>query len=286
MLRSLHILLISLVSLSHPCCAITIKTNDVHKIESEVTQANPETLVIFDVDDVLMHADDQILKVQNKPYLEALEQKLEKKLGEEKADALYSLIFLQRKNGPVDKRIIQLIANLQEKGIKVLALTNCFTGKYGAIDSMEDWRINELEHIGYHFDKSWSDTKPHHFEGLSKQMGQGLSAKSSSVPLFKGGVVFTSSVSKGEALKAFLAYAGLSPRKIIFIDDKKKHIESVEKTVESLGIPFVGIEYTAVKDARAEPLNKERAEFQFEVLEKEHKWLSDQEAEVKLRKKE
>ena len=54
MFRLLHILLLSLVFLGAPCCAITIKTNDIHTIESQVTQANPETLVIFDVDDVLM----------------------------------------------------------------------------------------------------------------------------------------------------------------------------------------------------------------------------------------
>ena len=73
-----------------------------------------------------------------------------------------------------------------------------------------------------------------------------------------------------------------SLKKIIFVDDKKKHIESVEKVVENLGILFVGIEYTAVKDAKVEPLNKARAEFQFEVLETEHKWLSDDKADVRM----
>lgn len=69
-------------------------------------------------------------------------------------------------------------------------------------------------------------------------------------------------------MQAFLTYAKLVFKKIIFIDDKKKHIESGEKVVRSLGIPFVGIEYTAVKDAKVEPLNKARADFQFDVLEK------------------
>ena len=96
-----------------------------------------------------------------------LKKKLEERVGESRIEAVYSLIFLQRNNGPVDEKFIQLISDLQRKGIKVLALTNCFTGRMGAIDSMEDWRINELERIGYHFDKSWPDTKPYHFEGLS-----------------------------------------------------------------------------------------------------------------------
>lgn len=282
MFKLFHILLLSLALISAPCCAITIKTNDIHKIESEVVQATPETLVIFDVDDVLMHPHDQILKAQNKPYLEELEKKLEKRMEEEKADTLYSLIFLQRKNGPVDPRIIQLIIHLQAKGIKVLALTNCFTGKFGAIASMEDWRVNELQQLGYHFENSWKNTKSHVFKELIKQTGHGLSAKSESASLFKDGVVFASGVSKGDALTAFLAYAGLSPQKIIFIDDKKKHLESVEKVAKDLGIPFVGIEYTATKATKFAPLNKARVELQFEVLEKEHKWLSDEEAAKRM----
>lgn len=285
MFKFLRILLLSLAFISAPCCAITIKTNDIHKIESEVTQADPETLVIFDVDDVLMHPYDQILKAHNRPYLEELKKKLEERVGESRIEAIYSLIFLQRKNGPVDKKFIHLISDLQRQGIKVLALTNCFTGKIGSIEAMEDWRINELERMGHHFDKSWSDTKSHQFEGLVKQTGSGLSAQSNSISLFKSGVIFASNVSKGNVLKAFLAYAGLTPQKIIFIDDKKKHIESVEKVAKSLGIPFVGIEYTAVQETKLEPLNKARADFQFELLEKEHKWLSDQEADIRINKK-
>lgn len=190
-----------------------IKTPTLAPIESVIKQANSDTLVIFDVDDVLLMPNDQILEKHNKHYLEGVEKKLEKQLGEPVAQVLYSIIFIQRHNSPVDEKIIKLISRLQADGIKVLALTNCFTGKFGKITSMEDWRINELNRTGYDFGKSWSGLAPHHFEGLGK-VGKGLSAKSSSAPAFKKGVVLTSSVSKGEALKAFLAYAQFMPKKI------------------------------------------------------------------------
>jgi hypothetical protein len=84
---------------------------------------------------------------------------------------------------------------------------------------------------------------------------------------------------KGEVLKAFLDYAELSPKKIIFVDDKEKNLKSVEAFAREAKIPFIGFQYTAIVDRSKSLLNEKRAQLQFEVLEKEHKWLSDEEAD-------
>lgn len=47
-------------------------------------------------------------------------------------------------------------------------------------------------------------------------------------------------------------------------------------------IEFVGIEYTAAKDKKIAPLNQNRARLQLSVLEKEQRWLSDEEASKAL----
>jgi hypothetical protein len=49
-------------------------------------------------------------------------------------------------------------------------------------------------------------------------------------------------------------------------------------------IDFLGIEYTFVQDSKIEPINKTRARLQFEILEKKHKWLSDQEIDAEINK--
>lgn len=241
-------------------------------------EANKETLVIFDVDDVLIIPKDQILQAQNRKRLEKLNQRLEESVGKENADIFYSIIFMQRDNGPVDIKMKDIISELQSKGIKVLALTNCFTGSFGDIESMEDWRYYELKKHGYHFDLSWRALKPKVFTGLEK-IGKGLSAKSSSMPVFKSGIVFTNAVSKGQALKAFLQYAGIRPHKIIFVDDKRKHLKSVEELAKSHNIPFIGIEYTAASNIPTSSLNEKRADLQYKILEKAKKWISDSEAD-------
>lgn len=55
--------------------------------------------------------------------------------------------------------MINLIDTLQKNNIKVLALTNCATGKFGLIPNTENWRISELKSNGYYFYKSWPDLK-------------------------------------------------------------------------------------------------------------------------------
>lgn len=224
---------------------------------------------------------DQILQTQHRKCLEKLNQKLEQSVGKEKADLFYSIIFMQHDNGPVDIKMKDIISDLQSQGIKVLALTNCFTGRCGNIESMEDWRYNELKKHGYHFELSWQELKPKIFTGLEK-IGKGLSANSRSMPGFKSGIVFTSFVSKGQVLKAFLQYAGIVPKKIIFVDDKRKQLESVEEIAKSHDITFIGIEYTAASDIASSNLNEKRADLQYEILEKEKKWISDYEADALL----
>ena len=184
-------------------------------IETALKKAGSDTLVIFDVDDVLLQPKDQLLKMQNKPYLEEIEKEVETRLPKTKVQELYSLIFIHRQIEPVDKKLISLVIKTQKKGIKTLALTNCFTGSFGKISSMQNWRIQELTRLGYHLDQSWAGFKEKVFDKLP-------SKEPNRFPIFKQGVIFTSSASKGEVLKAFLSYVDFTPKKILFIDDKKK----------------------------------------------------------------
>ncbi|MEY3197119.1 MAG: hypothetical protein RLZZ59_487 [Pseudomonadota bacterium] len=273
MKKIISFIFIILASFHNTCFAQTIQTNDIKVIEKTLASIDQDTLVIFDIDDVLIAPKDQILQTQNKKHLEKLNQKLEESVGKKNADIFYSIIFTQRDNGPVDIKMKDIISHLQSKGIKALALTNCFTGRFGKIESMEDWRYNELKKHGYHFELSWQELQPKTFTEL---------AKNSPMPVFKNGIVFTSAASKGEALKEFLQHAGITPHKIIFIDDKIKHLESVAEIAKSYNIQYIGIEYTAARDISASPLNKKRADVQYEVLEKEKKWISDSEADALL----
>ncbi len=250
------------------------QTSNLTPIEAALKQAGLDTLVIFDVDDVLITAKDQILQPSHHKFAKKLEEGLESRHSEEEAQKLWSIIWLARMDELVDPQMVPLIKEAQAKGLKVMALTNAWTGTFGSIPSLEDWRVEELATFGYIFKDSWNQLQPKIFEKLNSKDPKRF-------PVFKSGVVFTCNLQKGKILKAFLHYANLSPQKIIFIDDKRKHLESVEAFAKEERIPFIGFEYTAVADKPKAFLNEKRAKLQFEVLEKEHKWLSDEEADIR-----
>lgn len=265
-----------LLTFSWTAQAEIIKASDIQTIEEVLNKAEADTIIVFDVADVLLTSKDLILKAHYKQFKKELKNRIVSSAGPDEAKILYSIISKERKNGPVDPKMPLLISKLQSKGIKVLGLTSCYTGKLGNIESLEDWRLNELLNTGYDFKKSWPDTKEKTFKGLISTNKEALP------PVFKQGIIFASRVPKGEVLKAFLDYANLKPRKIIFVDNRTKNIESVQNFANANGILFTGVEYSAVIEAKIEPLNIKRAEFQFETLIKEKKWLSDEEADNRM----
>ena len=61
---------------------------------------------------------------------------------------------------------------------------------------------------------------------------------------------------KGTVLKQFFAEVGYSPSQIVFIDDKLKHVQSVEVAMKELAVPFLGFRY-GVTDAKVKAFNED-----------------------------
>lgn len=143
-------------------------------------------------------------------------------------------------------------------------MTNCIIGPFGQIHSVEDWRIQDLQRLGYHFNISWGHLK----DKIFQVEGQNLIKKFS----FKDGVIFSNTFPKGIVLEKFLIYAKLTPRRIIFLDDLSENLLSVQESCQKLGIEFLGIHYTAVQNSSLKRLlNIDIATLQFNTLEKEKK---------------
>ena len=233
MKKIISFIFVILSSFHATCFAEIMKTNDTKIIEQTLQSIDTDTLVIFDVDDVLMHASDQILKSKNADACKVLVKKLKQQVEKEKIQDVTSIILLTRKNSPVDPKMVSVIEDLQKSGIKVLALTNCATGKFGLIPNAENWRIAELHKHGYYFDKSWKNLKDINLKPLMK-------ITNDANPVYKAGVVFVDQTGeKGPVLDAFLAYSATKPKKIIFIDDKSKNLVSVEEFARQHNIEFV-----------------------------------------------
>lgn len=266
-----NILLILLFFFNNISVAHIITTNNFATIKNNIATANLNTLVIFDIDEVLLQPQDQILNIKNSTQLQNMFYSIRPKLTAPQIQELDSLIMLQRQVEPVDSRFIDLIKKLQTKQIRVLALTQCSTGSLGKVPNLENWRIKELKKLGYHFDKSWQDIKTKYFNTLKSTVDL------KRTPAFKQGIIFSCGVPKGDTLKAFLDYINLVPKNIIFIDDKIKNIASIEQFTKQNNIAFLGIHYTKAATSKLPILNHDIVKLQLDTLHKTHKWLSDKE---------
>jgi len=261
-----------IISFSQSAFSQIFQTSDLGKIATFLAQADQSTLVIFDIDEVLIQGKDQIFHPKyKKTQLSAKLDEYAHKYGTNFMNQMVSIILNTRKAVLVDKKILELLNYLNQKKIPTIALTHCSTGSMGVIEKVEDWRINELKGVGIVFSTFTNDLIFHKLHGKNERS-----------PLLKGGILFTNFVDKSLVLHQFLESTGFKPKKIIFIDDDRNNLELTEKLCVAMGIDFIGIEYLAATNKPCLAFNKERMNFQFTILEKQKKWLSDAEADQLL----
>ncbi len=248
------------------------ETTDFSVFEAQLAKIDQNSLVILDIDEVIIQTTDAILKPQHKPQFVKWEQELLQRASEEDLVYLRSIIFQEQNIALVHDRILDTLKNLKIRGINTIAITWIPTGQRGKIAKFEDWGLERLQKFNIDF-RNFNNLKDHIFLDVPAKKG---------VPMTKNGVTFTAQADKGALLDAVLNYNNLRPNKVVFIDDKLSHLESVESVCKNHNIPFIGIHYTAVIKSDKWQFNEKLAHLQFKVLEKDHKWLSDQQALAQL----
>ncbi len=237
-------------------------------LEDLIPPGDANTLLLFDVGDVLLVPEAALLQGELKAIREQLRAEHLAPLGQERHKHLWSQVLINEKRRLVEAHTPRVIENLQNKGVKVMALTALQTGQMGAIESMEDWRLAHLAAHGIHFTQVAQGQD--HFV-LDELNQDGFS------PVYKRGALFTYKQSKGQALTAFLKRIGWLPQHIVFVDDKRANIEDVAAASAQLAIPFTGAHYLEAKKL-AKPLDEQLASFRFRHLVQNGVWLSEDEA--------
>lgn len=142
------------------------------------------------------------------------------------------------------------------------------TGPLGTIPSMEDWRLEQLRKHNIDFSSAFPKFPELKINSL---------ATCGKPSLFKQGLLCANRLEKGPVLIAFLESVEWKPSKVLFLDNRLDYLQSVEKSLESTGIEFIGFYYSDVDD-RPCIVNEDVVKFQIMHLAKTGVWLSDHEA--------
>jgi len=264
------------------------QTDDLEIIKREIFASPKDTLVVFDIDLVLITPSDEIFILcftdEGQKLLVNIHEDLWNRLPLHEVEEMQSILMLTQPWRAVTPNTPQIFNQIKSKGYKVLGLTASGTGAFGKIRSREKWRVEELKSIGITFDKNFVNAKPgaldSYIPNVSKYYAK---ARSACFPAAENGIIFTCQIPKGETLDAYLQFAKIKPNKIIFIDDRIDNLETVSEYCKKYNIQFIGYEYTAIKEqGKHLKLNSRRAKLQFKLLELTKTWLDDEQADKLL----
>jgi len=237
-----------------------------------------DTLIIFDVDKVLLVLSEPTDREYRKERaatrtvysLWNTESELSKQLDQSTKERLWSIYLQNIQPMLLDPKIPELIQKLQKRKVKVIALTRFPVGKCGMISSLEEHRVQQLAAKKIDFSNSFPEVYSLTFPQFSLQDKH---------PTFLKGILFThmTACSKGELLKAFFKQINWTPKKVVAFDDKLDNLRSMQEALNPLEVEFKGFEFTGATQFPA-VFDQTLAEFQFQYLLENEKWLPAAEA--------
>ena len=245
------------------------EVKNLHLLEQEIPKLDEHSLVIFDIDDTLVIAENGFGSRHNKKGFAIwypLYEKLRKAISRDKLKVLLSRMDVESQL--IDKNVIHLIDLIKKQNAKVCALTLAFTGKCGDEEHNEEHRFQTLQKLGIDFRSSFPEYESFTLSELVTE---------DSVPMFHKGILLTAYSTKGQTLTVFLNTINWWPNKIIFIDDRIEKLEDVARIAKEKNIEFLGLHYLATEDLPCD-VDPKVAEFQMNYLLEHEQWVGEEKA--------
>ena len=259
-------IVICILSICHLANAKILTINQLSEILPEIKKSNSSTLLLFDIEDVLIVPLPEY--DMHHPYRKLLLSQYKKTLSKQQIDEMLSIVLANRKVKFVDKDTAKIFDYIKKHHIPATILTKCSTKSYGVIANMADFRMNEIKKLGLDFAQLSPFTK----DAILPDMVTDGPEKQVKTPIIKAGMIFTSRLNKAKVLEVILKQYNFYPTKIIFIDDKLKNLHALEDLSKKLHIDFVGYEFTGAQNLPKYSIDVQKEESCFHTLREQHVW--------------
>ncbi len=227
--------------------------------EIALEEFTSKTLVMFDLDDVLIYPQDALMQNWRSNWKP---EGIRVWTAEEDTIAWISAKFqLMDPVGP------QLIDRLNKKGIPTIGFSAFALDQPGIVESIPAWRDQHLRELGINFtiDQEVVFSRQNGFIPPSFERGV----------LYCGNFYKNDKDNKGKTLSLFLEWLDWTPVLIVCIDDGENNLNSIQKELDRRGIPFIGFLYIPKS---LDPIDVKVAKLQYKTIISAKKWLTDQEA--------
>lgn len=217
-------------------------------IQSILKHCEYNTFVVFDLDNTLMESTLDLGSDQW--FVKLMEEACRSSPSEETIElvlAIYHAVQHHTKMQAIESGTVRLMTLLQDLNIPVIALT-------ARGEQICKPTIAQLKAIGINFDKQWS----HAEYLLDYEHGK-------STALFKDGIIFCSGKDKGKCLSSFFESFDEKPKHVLMVDDKEKHLTSVQHVIEAYKGKFTGIRYGFL-DEKIKTVDMKRADKQMSQI--------------------
>lgn len=248
-MKTLHKLFFAFTALLFPFMGEAIIVETAH-VADAIPYIDEDTWFLVDLDNTMFQAK-QALGHANWFY-DIVGEKMQK--GMTRDEAIRDWYPNWIKTQPIcpvvaiEEDFIPALIALQNRGIVVMGLTH-------RQPTIAEATLGQVASLGFDYLKTapYKDT---------------ISIPSAHPTLYTQGVLFVGDYNKkGDILIPFLSLIRQSPKKVVFIDDKRKNVEELEHALSQYGIEYVGIYYTAIE--HAQPVySRELADYQYKFLNK------------------
>ncbi len=211
-------------------------------------EASPGDLIVFDIDNTILETNQTLGSVQ------WYDDMIKDGVPEEKALGYFTQVHRRTGTHLVDPRTAKVIRSLQAKGLIVLALT---------ARPVELYSVSPRQLLRSNVD-------------LAATAPAQLKLPVDSAVYYRGVLTVGAKNNKGVVLRDTLRLNNISPRRILFVDDKANHVANMEKALDGV-FPNVNFRF-GVADARVRAYSKPIAGLQWDhFLKTGGQILSDEE---------
>lgn len=232
----------TIIKSTAPTNVTFVEASDVTALAGILEQATVDTLVVFDVDMVLLHTEDHTFQMPNLLRHHAILKTVRAELTPEESDLLLHYPLINKKAEIINPAMPSLIQRLQCLHIPTMACTAILSGAIESEPDMMQWRINQLIELGIDFSVTAPDSTL--FSTIQ------FPTYRNNIPQYKDGVMITNGehgpTHKGTVLTALLKTLSVQPSQIIMIDDRHQNLVNIQSSLEEISFDgdYIAIEFT------------------------------------------